>query len=371
MLEVWFLQIFKAILTSIQRDVLREVRRAPGVSRGTAAQRLGVRPNSVGDAVARLLELRLVREGSSETSGAGRPQVPLFVDTTEAGRTVLGVAARGGRAEESPSVQVRSVNLLGRATGQAWNGPGGPDATAAVAQRLGPQTLGVSIALPGLLDEQAEPASLPGLLETLASMPGVLDNDNHALAARWTLTQSPEGAAEDTLIVQLADGRLGASLLIDGRPNRGVVRGGNELGHTRLPVATDRCFCGYVGCLERIASTAFLHRHGASRVRTLAEIASAYPSQEPGDDHAMHTLLDALALGVANALQLLRPHRLVVVSELTRFPGFRDAWFTRVRSQLFPELQTRIAFDVWDQPLATPAESAAHLGLAALFDGHW
>ncbi|CAN0461561.1 unnamed protein product, partial [Ectocarpus fasciculatus] len=156
------------------------------------------------------------------------------------------------------------------------------------------------------------------------------------------LAQPPERPPQDTLVVQLADGRLGASLLVEGRPNRGTIRGGNELGHTRLPIATDRCACGHTGCLERIASTAFLHRHGASRIRTLTELASGFPSQESGDHQALQTMLDVLALGIANTLQLLRPHRLVLVSELTRFAGFRQAWFERIRTQLFPELRERI-----------------------------
>ena len=40
-------------------------------------------------------------------------------------------------------------------------------------------------------------------------------------------------------------------------------------------------------------------------------------------------------------------------------------------TSLSPELRERIAFDCWDRPLSSPAESAAHLGLAALFDGRW
>ncbi|CAN0458855.1 unnamed protein product, partial [Ectocarpus fasciculatus] len=63
-----------------QRDVLRWLHRAPGLSRAGLARQLDARPNSVGDAVADLLDQCLIREGEPQASGAGRPQVPLFLD---------------------------------------------------------------------------------------------------------------------------------------------------------------------------------------------------------------------------------------------------------------------------------------------------
>ena len=72
-----------------------------------------------------------------------------------------------------------------------------------------------------------------------ATDPAVLGNDMQALAARWLLTHRAE-PRQDVLLVWFTDGRLGSALLVDGRPNRGSVTGGNELGHTRFPgVETD------------------------------------------------------------------------------------------------------------------------------------
>ena len=74
---------------------------------------------------------------------------------------------------------------------------------------------------------------------------------------------------------------LGSALLIDGRPNRGCVTGANELGHTRLPVETDICFCGHPGCLERIVSTEFLRRRGVP-LGSLLEHAANYSGGDSG-----------------------------------------------------------------------------------------
>ena len=46
---------------------------------------------------------------------------------------------------------------------------------------------------------------------------------------------------------------------------------GNELGHTRFFVDTEKCYCGHPGCLERIFSTDFLQRQGAPADVPLAD----------------------------------------------------------------------------------------------------
>ena len=375
-------------------------------SRAGLAKALGARPNSVGDAVAGLLERGVLEStppevgadaaGTSGVSGGelpgllgagvGRPGVLLRIAAggRVGGRTVLGVAVQGAQA------QVRAVNLSGRSVGPVWRGLR-EEAAAAVEAMLTEgklpgagalPVLGLGVALPGLVEVEssadANHGLLAGLKASCSGLPVVVDNDGHALAARWWLTQGvaraaagEEGVSEDVLLIRLGDGVLGASVLIGGRPNRGCVIGGNELGHTRLAVETPRCFCGQRGCLERIASTAFLHSRGASTVRTLAELCSAYAGGTGGDDRAVSVMVDLLGMGISNAVQLLRPHRVVVVSELSRFAGFYGALMEATRGRLLPALARRVVFEVWDEPLSSPAESAAHLALAAVYDAAW
>ncbi len=373
---------FRNLFRPLEREILSGLRRRGPRSRAELAAVLNARPNSVGEAVTALLSRHLVRESEpvASAAGAGRPRVPVAVDDT--GRAVLGVAVDGGLA------QVRAVNLLGRPVGPVWRG-GVDEAADAVRSAAGKATLGVAITVPGLVEldhgtDGAGPAALgagrasevasylSSLLGSCGGLPTLVDNDVHALAARWSWTQrDADTEGQDVLLVRVGDGALGASVLVNGRPNRGCVVGGNELGHTRLPVDTERCFCGQVGCLERIVSTPFLHRHGASTVRTLAELCSAFPSGVEGDDAAVAEMTDWLAMGISNAVQLLRPHRVVLVSELTRF----DAWYKRLlgsaRSALLAALRRRVCFERWDEPLSSPAESAAHRALSAVYDAAW
>jgi predicted NBD/HSP70 family sugar kinase len=187
----------------------------------------------------------------------------------------------------------------------------------------------------------------------------------HALAARWLLTHQQE-QDEDVLLVYFEDGQLGSAILIEGRPNRGCVTGANELGHTRLPVDTEVCFCGHPGCLERICSTPFLLRQGQQK-GTLAERAATFVA----NDEPMRVMIDHLATGFANAMNFTRANRLVLVSELTRHQAFTKRLTTAIRERVLGEIMERMRIDVWDQPAARSAETAGWLALASLYYEGW
>ncbi len=379
---------FATLFNRLETDVLRVVRSRGRVSRSELAVALGARPNSVGQAVGRLIDKRLLRECDPEAgaTGQGRPRRPLEIDG--AGRHILGVAAQGHPAHtERHDLSIRPVNLLGRAVGAAWRGPADGVGLDALNGLVNDATLGIAVTTPGLIDrenlgrdEHSAVRSVRAAVERIGR-PAMIDNDGHALAARWQLTgghgrtlEPPgktEASDEEVLFIRLGDGRMGASVMIGGRPNRGCVIGGNELGHTRLPVDTPRCFCGQTGCLERIASTAFVHARGASTARTLPELCSAFGRGAEADDAAVSAMIGLLAIGVSNAVQFLRPHRVVVVSEMSRYTAFFDAWREETAALLLPELRRRVLIEAWDEPLASPAESAAHLGLAAIYDKAW
>jgi predicted NBD/HSP70 family sugar kinase len=62
----------------------------------------------------------------------------------------------------------------------------------------------------------------------------------------------------DVLYVQASDG-VRAGLVLDGRVYRGVTGMAGEIGHTRLPDASEWCRCGSRGCLETVVSLIPLH----------------------------------------------------------------------------------------------------------------
>ena len=363
------------LLTPQQSQILRTLRSEGPLSRWQLHQRTALRPNTVGDQVGKLLRRGLVCETAAQSRGPGRPRVPLTVDTNTL--HVVGTAIRPGHVEAC------RLNLCGQPRGRLRTRPvGEPSETIATVESLlreivNDQTFLVGLSTTGFVDasqrrillSSALPrqhlASLDTLFDVACRQPLVVENDMHALAARW-LQEHHRHLDEDVLLVYLDDGELGAALLVRGEPNWGCLVGGNELGHTRLPVKTAPCYCGHTGCMERICSTEFLHRHGAAS-GTLLEQAAGFDGAQP----AVVRMIELLATGLANSVNFIRPHRIVLVSPLTRHGRFMEALILAVRSRIMTTLADRVAFHYWDQAATGAGEAAGWLALAAIYYPSW
>jgi predicted NBD/HSP70 family sugar kinase len=372
-----------------QREILRLLWSAGRLSRWELHRRMGVNPNAVGVDAAGLLNAGIIRECQSEVAGPGRPRIPLEIDPTV--RHVVGLAISPGRVEAG-RLSLRGT-LLGRPIARAVTEPAKtvPVAQALLRETLSDQTLGVGLCVTGFVDPVERTilnssslvgqgaVSLAPLYETIGNRPLILENNMHALAAWWLLIHQAE-ANEDVLLVSIRDGQLGAALLIDGRPNRGCAIGANELGHVRFFTDTDVCYCGHPGCLERIVSTEFLRRRGVTN-GTLFEHAARFSGETVNDgktkgngataENAVGEVLDYLSAGLANAVNFIRPNRLVLASELTRYPVFNGALLRSIRSRLLGRLLERVRIDLWDQVDGHSAETAGWLALASLYREGW
>jgi predicted NBD/HSP70 family sugar kinase len=362
-------------LASRQRQILCLLWREGRLSRWELHERMGVNPNAIGADVGELLDRGLVRECPPEPAGPGRPRVPVDIDTSS--RNVAGLAIGPGLVEAG------QLNLRGEPAGEVRSREvGSPEQMVSAArdvlgQVLDERTLAVGLSSPGFIDPETPAilsssalrgkgsASLAPLFEIAGERPLLIENDMHALAARWLLSQKSAGD-EDVLLVSIGDGQLGAALLVDGRPNRGCAIGGNELGHTRYFVETEPCYCGHSGCLERIASTAFLLRQGDAR-GSLASRAAEFD----GSDAGMDRVLDCLATGLSNAVNFIRPNRMVISGLLAPHARFIEALVCQVRSRVFVELAQRVRIEVWNPPAAQSAQTAGWLALASLYRENW
>jgi predicted NBD/HSP70 family sugar kinase len=393
------------LLDARQREFLRLIWRENRLSRWELHQRTGVNPNAVGTEAAALLSLGILREAAPEPVGQGRPRVPLEIDTSS--RDVVGLALSPGQ------VDVARLNLRGQLLGAPQSKPVAtfeelvPTAARLLKSTVRNESLAIGISSPGFLDSEhrvilfsslvraPRPLSVQPLYEAAAGQHIVFENDMHALAVRWALTHQAE-QSQDVLLVYIGDGRLGAALLIDGRPNRGCLIGANELGHTRFFVDVEKCYCGQVGCLERICSSTFLNGDNVPQGATAGSPGATAGSSSSarstvdkdsaprpagslferiarydGSDERLGQILQYLACGLSNAINFVRPDRLVLVSELTRYPAFNDRLLREIRSGVLFELVERVRIDVWDQPGAVSAETAGWLALAGLYQEGW
>lgn len=364
------------ITAARQRDILQTVWRAGEASLSDLHSRTGMRPNTLGEDLNALVQAGLLRARPGQARGRGRPRVPFEVDPEK--RNVVGLALKRGQVEAG------RLNLLGKYVADPESRPAaGPAQMLAAAQSLlkayiNRDTLSVGISTPGFVDLKERsilvhpgfvtrsPLSLAPLYKLAGRRQVVLQNDMHALTARWLLTQKT-GQDTDILLVHFDDGEMGAALLIGGRPNRGCATGANELGHTRFPIQTNRCFCGHTGCLERICSTAFLRREQAD-AGTLHQRAA---SLQGSDDPQLDEIIRYLALGFANAVNFSRVQRLVLVSSLLRYPAFLEALLKDIRCRLMDVIAPRVEIEVWDQPVLRLAETSGWLALAGLLLPGW
>lgn len=358
-----------------QRRIFHRLWTGTPINRLELARLIGLTPNAAGNLVNGLIKEGLLRERAPSTAGRGRPRIPLEIDTTR--RQVLGVAIYSGR------VELANLNLRGQAigTGQTIqiSEPGKliRAVQRAIQKQLTPAHLAMGVSATGFIDAQQPrlllssaliglpDADLSPMLQAAGKTPFYLQNDMHAMAARWLLTQSQQ-VDEDVLLVLLADGQVGATILIGGKPNAGCVLGGNELGHMRLPVATDRCYCGQTGCVERIFSS----EYARARLGLVGELGQMIAHYD-GRRGAMGEMVQLISGSLANVCNFLRPHRLVVVSPYTQYPVFANDLLQRTRALLLPALAERVRIDLWENPASSPAETAAYLPLAAMCLDGW
>ncbi|MDB5326056.1 MAG: sugar kinase [Phycisphaerales bacterium] len=368
------------MLNETQRQLLQTLWEAGPLSRWELHERTGLTPNRVGTVVESLVAARLLRECTPEAIGAGRPRVPLEIDPS--GRHLIGLAL------EPTGFTLCRLNLLGELVERIAT-PEVPDATrliksaaTALGKAINPQTLGIGVTSTGFMDSQSrtlllssatpgqKDVSLRPLYAAAADVPLVLGNDMHALAARWSLSHRTR-ATEDTLIVWFDDGRIGAAVLVDGRPNRGCFTGGNELGHMRFFADTERCFCGQTGCLERVFSNSFLKRHARSKLPALEMGLMKRLERLHAADEVIHLVMNHLCTGLSNAVNFLRAQRLILISPLAESSRLRQAVLDGTKALLMPPLDRAVSIEFWDQPAVTAAQNAAWLANAELLWTGW
>lgn len=355
------------------RRELFEVLTRGSVSRTGLVHATKIRRNTVYDDIAGLLAERLIREVQPEAGGAGRPRIPLEIDPES--RYVLGITLQLGR------VEVGRFNLLGAPAGTPAIKSTTPKTAIMIAaelarKQLDPDTVSVGVSIPGFVDrdrdEVAFSMAFPGesgvslgpLLEVAGDRTPVIETEAHAVAARWLLTHASD-LAQDTLLIFFEDGSLGAAFIVRGRPNRGCISGANELGHTRLSVQTRACYCGGVGCVERVCDTEDLRAHGLD-----CDMGEAL-RREMLDHPAIERMVRLLAIGYSNSINFTRAGHVIIASDIPNSGGLIKRLVEESRAHVLPQLRDRVRIEAWPEVQARSARTAAYLALTSLYYEQW
>jgi predicted NBD/HSP70 family sugar kinase len=362
------------IIDSSQRAILRSLWFNGALSRSELHELTGMTPNAVGNEISQLQRLGLVKELSPKPSTGGRPQIPLILDPSS--RRILGISIEPGHVEIAElglngDLSVAPISRVVESESRLL-----PTATRLAKSHCARRTLMAAASITGLIDPgngsillssstpHQSQLSTSVLLKGLDDVPLIIGNDLHAAAGRWAVTHRSQ-LQRDTLLIAFDDGRVGAVMVINGRPNHGCIIGANELGHTRFPVNAPQCYCGQTGCVERIFSSEFLGTDV-----TAADFARRVSSADPQDKRLME-MLNLLTLACSNAVNFVRPSRLVLASRFMASDAFAHHITKGIHESVLQHLAQRVTVDNWNVKVAGSAETAAWLGLASLLFDSW
>ncbi len=156
-----------------------------------------------------------------------------------------------------------------------------------------------------------------------------LDDRARALALAQHLSLPASSGHSSTLYVHIGSG-IGAAIFLDGTLMRGATQGAGEIGHLVIDPHGPQCRCGNRGCVEAFASTEAVLERVRGKIRagasplllrlcawrpetlTLALVLAAAKQQDPVALEALHEAAAALGMGIANAVQILNPSRVVL-----------------------------------------------------------
>ena len=171
-----------------------------------------------------------------------------------------------------------------------------------------------------------------------------LSNDANCFA----VSEAADGAGRGWPIVfgVILGTGVGGGIVIDGRPLVGAQAIGGEWGHNALPLPRDDerpgplCYCGRYGCVEAwLSGPAFQAQFAKSTGRELraTEISEAAEAGDHRAAGAFELYCDRLARALANVINLIDPHVIVLGGGLSRMmPLYRrvpELW----RSYVFSE----------------------------------
>ena len=308
--------------------VLRHVASAGSRSRARIAAETGLTRGTVSSLVAELIALGLLRETGETTSplGVGRPGVAL-----ELADVVVGVGLEVNVDYVAVSVEdltgaIRYERRAYRENRGSEPGPVldrlGSAARAALdaAERDGLRPAGVSVAVPGLVEEASGTVVLaPNLgwehlpvaaeLEARLGLPVHVENESNlaALAEHWA------GAAVgvDDFVCVFGEVGVGGGVVLGGRLFRGSHGFGGEFGHVSVDPDGQRCACGSRGCVETLVGQESIARAAGispvtGRTRSLTDELARRAAE--GSPDVVRALSDAgrwLGIALASTFNLL------------------------------------------------------------------
>lgn len=296
--------------------VLGFVRAHAPCSRADIAAATGLTKATVSSLIADLIERRLVRETGLAEHRIGRPATMLMLDGEPYVALGMEINAAHLAAVAIDVAGERALSWRRSFAGVGCSPERAVTAMAGLAQRAvarltsqGRQVLGLTVGVPGLVDDAGTVLLAPNLgwrdvplRAALAralqepAFPVVVDNDaNLAVVA-----EHRHGRYAGTANLAYLGGEAGisAGVVVDDRPLRGGRGLTGEIGHLQIHAEGPPCRCGRSGCLEALAGVDVLVREalaGAGTGHSHTDLASGVGEVIRRARAGERTALDAIA----------------------------------------------------------------------------
>lgn len=330
-----------------RRALLRQLQRMGVASRADLAKSLGMSQPTAGKIADELLELEVLEEiemptvfsrenglASDTAILRGRPGrqlrlnqsaaqllgIQVGVNETAVARLTLGVPERD-------DWHFNFSSNGGVKPEQIWE-----KKLREIAAAIGPEKLlGVVMSVPGVVDEAenkvlfspnlhwTEKADLVGIAGRIWDLPILLVQEERTLALGHQLANPGE---DNFLLVDFGDG-VGGAIVVDGRPFVGTLPISGEIGHTPVLNNHRKCGCGATGCIETLVSTSGLIESFSAASGKKNKTWKDFSAHvlENGIEPWLAQTLDAAAVAIAGALNVLGLRRVIITGSLTELPA--------------------------------------------------
>lgn len=323
-----------------RRALLRQLQKLGVASRADLAKSLGMSQPTAGKIVDELLadgvleEVVLPESAGPESSLRGRPGRMLRLNRSKSRllaiqlglreTTVAGLAL--GVADEDTWHFSFSIDPDETSPARAWE----KNLRAAAKNIGGNDFLGALLSVPGIVDEGTnrilfspnihwtEKSDLAAIVRKAWDMPVLLVQEERTLAMGHHL-QNP--GCDDFLLVDFGEG-VGGAIIVDGKPLANPLPISGEIGHTPVLGNRRQCGCGAVGCMETLVSMrGLLESFSVAQPGKTATWAGLRESiSKNGIPAWLAHSLDAVAVSIAGALNVLGLRRVVITGSLTELP---------------------------------------------------
>lgn len=186
-------------------------------------------------------------------------------------------------------------------------------------------------------------------LETVLGIPTIMANDANCFAlAETRMGIVPEVDPQANVVFGVIMGTgAGGGLVINGKVLEGKHGIGGEWGHNFLDESGGACYCGRVGCVEKVIAGPSLERfykETTGHNKKLKEIIEL--ARKGSDLHAVHTLnrlIHFFGLAISVVINIVDPDVIVLGGGVGNIEELYDKGVTEAEKHIFnPRLETKI-----------------------------